>query len=47
MPDDYVGMGCINAKVNSTRMATGEHEYTRYGFELLAHHKAADIGNPT
>lgn len=46
MPDDYVGMGRLNARVNSTRMATGEHEYTRYGFELLAHHQAADIWQP-
>ena len=46
MPDDYVGMGRLNAKVGSTRMATGEHEYTRYGFELLARHKAADIWQP-
>jgi L-rhamnonate dehydratase len=46
MPDDYVGMGRLNAAVDSTRMATGEHEYTRYGFELLAHHHAADIWQP-
>jgi L-alanine-DL-glutamate epimerase-like enolase superfamily enzyme len=46
MPDDYVGMRRLNAKVGSTRMATGEHEYTRYGFELLARHKAADIWQP-
>lgn len=46
MPDDYVGMGRLNAKLGSTRMATGEHEYTRYGFELLAQHKAADIWQP-
>ncbi len=46
MPDDYVGMERLNASVSSTRMATGEHEYTRYGFELLARHKAADIWQP-
>jgi L-rhamnonate dehydratase len=46
MPDDYVGMERLNAKVSSTRMATGEHEYTRYGFEMLARHKAADIWQP-
>ena len=46
MPDDYVGMGQLNAIVDSTQMATGEHESTRYGFELLAHHKAADIWQP-
>ena len=46
MPDDYIGMERLNARVNSTRMATGEHEYTRYGFELLARCKAADIWQP-
>ncbi|MEO2017442.1 MAG: enolase C-terminal domain-like protein [Fuerstiella sp.] len=46
MPDDYVGMERLNARVGSTRMATGEHEYTRYGFEMLARHKAADIWQP-
>lgn len=46
MPDDYVGMERLNAKVDSTRMATGEHEYTRWGFELLARHQAADIWQP-
>jgi L-rhamnonate dehydratase len=46
MPDDYVGMGRLNAKIRSPRMATGEHEATRYGFELLAQHKAAAIWQP-
>jgi L-rhamnonate dehydratase len=46
MPDDYKGMGRLNAKIRSTRMATGEHEYTRYGFELLADYKAAAIWQP-
>jgi L-rhamnonate dehydratase len=46
MPDDYAGMGRLNAKIRSTRMATGEHESTRYGFELLAYYKAADIWQP-
>ena len=46
MPDDYAGMGRLNAKIRSTRMATGEHEATRYGFELLAHYKAAAIWQP-
>jgi len=45
-PDDYVGMGRLNSKIHSTRMATGEHEYTRYGFELLAEHQAVDIWQP-
>jgi len=46
MPDDYAAMGRLNAKIQSTRMATGEHESTRYGFELLANFKAADIWQP-
>jgi L-rhamnonate dehydratase len=46
MPDDYAGMGRLNAKITSTRMATGEHESTRWGFELLAHYKAASIWQP-
>ena len=46
MPDDYAGMRRLNAKVQSTRMATGEHESTRYGFELLAEYKAADVWQP-
>jgi L-rhamnonate dehydratase len=46
MPDDYAGMGRVKSKIRSTKMATGEHEATRYGFELLAHYKAADIWQP-
>ncbi len=46
MPDDYAGMGRLNARIRSTRMATGEHEATRYGFALLADYKAADIWQP-
>lgn len=46
MPDDYAGMGRVNGKIRTTRMATGEHEYTRYGFQLLAEHKAAAIWQP-
>jgi L-rhamnonate dehydratase len=46
MPDDYAGMGRLNRKIQSTRMATGEHEATRYGFELLASFDSADIWQP-
>jgi L-rhamnonate dehydratase len=46
MPDDYAGMGRLNRKIQSTRMATGEHESTRYGFELLASFDAVDIWQP-
>jgi len=46
MPDDYAGMRRLKAKIRSTRMATGEHEATRYGFALLADYQAADIWQP-
>ena len=45
-PDDYAGMGRLNDAIQSTRMATGEHEYTRYGFRQLLEAKAADIWQP-
>src|SRR5262249_43501799 len=46
MPDDYVGMGRVNAQIRSTRMATGDNQSTRHGLELLSHFKAADIWQP-
>ena len=45
-PDDYAGFGRLNRNVNSTRIVTGEHEYTRYGFKLLLDYKAAKIWQP-
>jgi len=45
-PDDYDGFGRLRERIISTRMATGEHEYTRYGFRLLLEHRAADIWQP-
>ncbi len=45
-PDDYAGFGRLNSQVRSTRIATGEHEYTRYGFRLLLEYKAATIWQP-
>jgi L-rhamnonate dehydratase len=45
-PDDYAGFGRLNAQVQSTRIVTGEHEYTRYGFRLLLEYKAASIWQP-
>jgi L-rhamnonate dehydratase len=45
-PDDYAGFGRLNALVRSTRIVTGEHEYTRYGFRLLLEYKAASIWQP-
>jgi L-rhamnonate dehydratase len=45
-PHDYEGFGRLNAGIQSTRMATGEHEYTRYGFRRLLEHRSASIWQP-
>jgi len=45
-PDDYAGFGRLNKNISSTRIVTGEHEYTRYGFQLLLAHRAAKIWQP-
>jgi L-rhamnonate dehydratase len=45
-PHDYEGFGRLNALIKSTRIVTGEHEYTRYGFRRLLEHNAAAIWQP-
>lgn len=45
-PHDYEGFGRLNAAIKSTRIVTGEHEYTRYGFRQLLEHNAASIWQP-
>ena len=45
-PHDYAGFGRLNAQIKSTRIVTGEHEYTRYGFRYLLEHNAASIWQP-
>ncbi len=45
-PHDYAGFGRLRQKIKSTRIVTGEHEYTRYGFRLLLEHQAAEIWQP-
>jgi L-rhamnonate dehydratase len=45
-PHDYAGFGRLNAQIKSTRIATGEHEYTRYGFRQLLEHRGAAIWQP-
>jgi L-rhamnonate dehydratase len=45
-PHDYAGFGRLNATIKSTRIATGEHEYGRYGFRYLLEHNAASIWQP-
>jgi len=45
-PHDYAGFGRLHAQIRSTRIVTGEHEYTRYGFRQLLEHHAAAIWQP-
>jgi L-rhamnonate dehydratase len=45
-PDDYDGFRRLHGRVRSTQLATGEHEYTRYGFRLLWEYNAVDIWQP-
>ncbi len=46
IPDDYRGYGRITREIESTLIATGEHEYTRWGFQLLLDHEGADVLQP-
>ena len=47
-PHDYEGFGRLAAQITSTRIVTGEHEYTRYGFrQLLETWPAERSGSPT
>ena len=45
-PHDYEGFGRLNAQIKSTRIVTGEHEYTRYGFRRLLEVNGAAIWQP-
>lgn len=45
-PYDYDGFGQLRAQIKSTRIATGEHEYGRYGFRNLLEHNGAEIWQP-
>jgi L-rhamnonate dehydratase len=45
-PHDYAGFGRLNASIKSTRIATGEHEYGRYGFRYLMEANGASIWQP-
>ena len=44
--DDYDGYARLTAEVKTTRIATGEHEFTRYGFKELIDRRAAHILQP-
>ena len=45
-PDDYEGFGRLREQIKSTRIVTGEHVYTRYGFRQLLEHHGAEIWQP-
>lgn len=45
-PDDYAGFGRLRRQIASTRIATGEHVCTRYGFRQLLEHEGAEIWQP-
>lgn len=45
-PHDYAGFGRLNTTLKSTRIATGEHEYGRYGFRYLLEANGASIWQP-
>ncbi len=45
-PHDYAGFGRLCAALKSTRLATGEHEYGRYGFRHLLENKSVSIWQP-
>lgn len=45
-PDDYEGFGRLREQIKSTRIVTGEHVYTRYGFRQLLRVNGAEIWQP-
>jgi L-rhamnonate dehydratase len=45
-PDDIEGYAEVKRRVRGLATATGEHEYTRFGFRELIDRKAADILQP-
>lgn len=46
LPDDIPGYERLCQEVRGTKIANGEHEYTRFGFKELIEHKAAHILQP-
>ena len=45
-PDNVMGYARLVRDVHSTKIASGEHEYTRFGFANLIRHKAVEILQP-
>ena len=46
-PRDYAGFGRVRAAIKSTRIVTGEHEYTRFAFRHFLSTIARLFGSPT
>ncbi len=46
LPDDLAGYERLCREIRGTRIASGEHEYTHYGFDLLLRQKAAHFLQP-
>ena len=42
-PDNVLGYQQLVSQIDSTRIASGEHEYTQYGFTLLFEHNAVEV----
>lgn len=45
-PDDYDGYAALTRTIDSTAVATGEHEYTRWGFKELISRECCHILQP-
>ena len=45
-PDNLTGYAELVRKVDSTKIASGEHEYTRFGFANLIRHNAVEVLQP-
>ncbi|MEC7906923.1 MAG: enolase C-terminal domain-like protein [Verrucomicrobiota bacterium] len=45
-PDNILGYERLVREINSTRIASGGHEYTRLGFAKLIRNEAADVLQP-
>lgn len=45
-PDDYDGYAELRRRIGGTRIATGEHEYNRWGFKELLTRGCADVLQP-
>jgi L-rhamnonate dehydratase len=46
LPDDYDGLVDLRGAVKSCWLATGEHEYTRYGFLEILKRRCVDVVQP-